>query len=132
MRVLLVEDDPTTLQSIKMMLESEGMVVDSEGAVTVALDLSITPELRREGLAREVINRTQNLRKERGLELDDRIGIVLRADGELLASIREHWPLIRSEVLCTDEHPDFDADLIEGESFDIDGDRLELSLAKKV
>ena len=110
---------------------AEGMVVDSDGRVTVALDLSITPELRREGLAREVINRTQNLRKERGLELDDRIRLGLRASGELEQSIREYWSLIRDEVLCLDAEPVFEAAPTDAQSFDVEGEALEISLRRE-
>ena len=84
----------------------EGVVVETEGGVTVALDLTLSPELVREGLAREVVNRVQNLRKERGLELDDRIELDARAQGELGAALVEHWALIATEVLATNAAPD--------------------------
>jgi len=59
-----------------------GWLVASEGALTIALDVEITPELRREGLARELVNRIQNLRKTAGFEVTDRIDTVIYADSE--------------------------------------------------
>jgi isoleucyl-tRNA synthetase len=79
-----------------------GWSVASDGGETVALDLDVTPELRREGLAREVIRLVQDARKADGLEVSDRI--VLRWDApdpELAAALTEHGQLIAGEVLAT-------------------------------
>ena len=62
-----------------------GWQVASEGSLTVALDIEVTPELRREGLARELVNRIQNLRKSSGFEVTDRIHTVIYADDAFLA-----------------------------------------------
>jgi isoleucyl-tRNA synthetase len=80
-----------------------GWTVASEGEETVALEVTITPELRREGLAREVIRVVQDARKADGMELADRI--VLRwsaSDPELAAALAEHGDFIASEVLAAD------------------------------
>jgi isoleucyl-tRNA synthetase len=80
-----------------------GWAVASEGEETVALEVTITPELRREGLAREVIRVVQDARKTDGMELADRI--VLRwsaSDPELAAALTEHADFIASEVLAAD------------------------------
>ena len=53
----------------------EGWLVANEGALTVALDVTISEDLRREGIARELINRIQNLRKDSGFEVTDRIDV---------------------------------------------------------
>jgi isoleucyl-tRNA synthetase len=63
-----------------------GWSVASEGGVTVALDITITEELRKEGIARDFVNRVQNLRKDMGLEVLDKIGIEVEKDGELVTS----------------------------------------------
>jgi isoleucyl-tRNA synthetase len=60
----------------------EGWQVASEGSLTVALDIEVTPELRLEGLARELVNRIQNLRKASGFEVTDRIDTVVYASLE--------------------------------------------------
>src|SRR5262249_17954770 len=67
--VILREDVTINAQSI------EGWLVDSADGLTVALDTSLTPELVNEGLAREFVNRVQNMRKDAGLEVTDRIQI---------------------------------------------------------
>lgn len=63
-----------------------GWSVASQGDVTVALDISITDALRREGIARDFVNRIQNLRKDMGLEVLDKIGIEVERDGEFVTS----------------------------------------------
>jgi isoleucyl-tRNA synthetase len=79
----------------------EGWAVAREGE-TVALDLTITPELRRAGLAREAIRAIQETRKSSGLEVSDRIALSWHAtDVEAATAIREHGELIATEVLAT-------------------------------
>ncbi|MBL1066786.1 isoleucine--tRNA ligase [Streptomyces sp. 7-21] len=81
----------------------EGWSVASDAGATVALDLEITPELRRAGLARDVIRLIQEARKNSGLEVTDRITVRWRAsDDELSRAVAEHQALISSEVLATD------------------------------
>jgi isoleucyl-tRNA synthetase len=78
-----------------------GWAVASGQGETVALDLEITPELRRAGLAREVVRLVQEARKSSGLEVTDRIALRWEADGELAEALREHEGLVSSEVLAT-------------------------------
>jgi isoleucyl-tRNA synthetase len=63
-----------------------GWAVATEGGITVALDINITEELRKEGIARDFVNRIQNLRKDMGLEVLDKINIEVERDGELVTS----------------------------------------------
>ncbi|NHB85243.1 isoleucine--tRNA ligase [Tessaracoccus sp. HDW20] len=97
----------------------EGWSVVNEQGETVALDLELTPELIRSGQAREVIRFVQEARKRAGLEVSDRIRIVLEAAPELAEAIAVHRDLIAAEVLAvellqdevdapTDEDPDLD------------------------
>ena len=65
------------------------------------MDVEITPDLRAEGLAREVVRAVQEARKEAGLEIADRIGLWLEADGELAEAVRAHEAWIMGEVLAT-------------------------------
>jgi isoleucyl-tRNA synthetase len=75
--------------------------VATEGGETVALEVTITPELRREGLAREVIRLIQDERKNAGLEVSDRIALWWDAAGDdLAAALTEHGPMISGEVLA--------------------------------
>ncbi len=79
----------------------EGWSVVNEQGETVALDLEITPELRRAGLAREVIRKVQEARKAAGFDVSDRISLSWHAAGEVGEAVREHRELIASEVLAT-------------------------------
>jgi isoleucyl-tRNA synthetase len=94
-----------------------GWGIASEAGVTVALELEVTPELRREGLAREVIRVVQDARKAAGLEVTDRIELGLRATGEVAAAIELHRETIAGETLATS---------IAAE--DVDGERQETTL----
>ena len=73
----------------------------NEQGETVALDLQLTPELVRAGLAREVIRAVQDARKDTGLEVTDRISLVWSASGELADAVREHATSIADQVLAT-------------------------------
>jgi isoleucyl-tRNA synthetase len=79
----------------------EGWAVLNEQGETVALDLEITPELRRAGLAREVIRLIQETRKNSGFDVSDRIALTWKAAGEMEEAILEHRELIAREVLAT-------------------------------
>jgi isoleucyl-tRNA synthetase len=79
----------------------EGWAVLNEQGETVALDLEVTPELRRAGLAREVIRLIQETRKTSGFEVSDRIALTWAAEGELAEAVRDHQELIAREVLAT-------------------------------
>ncbi|WP_420128206.1 isoleucine--tRNA ligase [Longimicrobium sp.] len=73
-----------------------------EGGFTVALDPTITPELRLEGLARELVNRVQNLRKETGLQVQDRIRLGIFGDGEILDVSRQWGEFVAGETLAVE------------------------------
>ena len=77
-----------------------GWLVASEGDVTVALDININDELRLEGIAREFVNRIQNLRKELGFDVTDRIKIEYQGDKEIIKSASLHHDYICNEVLA--------------------------------
>ncbi len=78
-----------------------GWTVTSDGKTTVALDLTLTEELKSEGIAREFINRIQNLRKEKDFDLTDRITIFLEKNSPFLEDIRKNEEYISSEVLSS-------------------------------
>jgi isoleucyl-tRNA synthetase len=79
----------------------EGYEVEAEAGHAVALQLELDDELRREGLAREIVHAVQNARKAAGLDISDRIELSLGGDEELLAAAREHEPYLTGEVLAT-------------------------------
>jgi len=79
----------------------DGYEVEAEAGHAVALRLELDDELRREGLAREIVHAVQNARKAAGLDISDRIELNLGGDDELLAAARAHEPYIAGEVLAT-------------------------------
>lgn len=77
-----------------------GWVVANEGVLTVALDVTVTEELKREGIARELKKRIQDVRKLMGLEITDRINVRLSSDPETDEAVREYEEWIKSQVLA--------------------------------
>jgi isoleucyl-tRNA synthetase len=76
------------------------LAIAAEGGFTVALDPAVTPELRSEGLSRELVNRVQRLRKDAGLEVADRIRLGVAGGAEVLGVVAEHRDFIAGEVLA--------------------------------
>ncbi|MCO5267277.1 MAG: isoleucine--tRNA ligase [Brumimicrobium sp.] len=79
-----------------------GWLVTSEGGITVAMDITITPALKQEGIARELVNRIQNFRKEAGFEVTDKIVITIDTTPEISDAITNNKTYISSEVLAND------------------------------
>ena len=78
-----------------------GWLVANNGVITIALDIELTPALIEEGIARELINRIQNLRKSSGLEITDRIAVQLEKREEIAAAVTNCNEYIASQVLAT-------------------------------
>ncbi|MGB9723658.1 MAG: isoleucine--tRNA ligase [Chloroflexia bacterium] len=99
---LVVDGEEVELLPAEVLIQEEpreGLAVASERGLTVAVDTRMTPELRAEGLAREVVRRIQNLRKEAGFNLDDRIETVYQAGGELAEAVAAWQEYIAAETL---------------------------------
>jgi isoleucyl-tRNA synthetase len=79
----------------------EGYQVERSGTHAVALNLTLDDELRREGLAREVVHAVQSARKAAGLNVEDRIALTLGGDEELLEATRAHEEYVTGETLAT-------------------------------
>jgi isoleucyl-tRNA synthetase len=94
--ILGLDDVEITSQDI------EGWLVANEDALTVALDVTISEDLRREGVARELVNRIQNLRKDSGFEVTDRIDVQLQNDPQVAAAVASNEAYIKSETLTDD------------------------------
>ncbi len=77
----------------------EGWLVANEGTLTVALDVTITDELRKEGIARELVNRIQNFRKDSGFEVTDRIDVKLQKDEQIVNAVGNNLEYIKTETL---------------------------------
>ena len=100
-----LEGQPIKVEAADVEIISEdipGWLVSNEGNLTVALEVELTEELRREGMARELINRIQNLRKETGLEITDRISVVIEPHAEAAAAVESFGELIKAQVLAND------------------------------
>ncbi|WP_299113801.1 isoleucine--tRNA ligase [uncultured Winogradskyella sp.] len=80
----------------------EGWLVANEGPLTVALDVTINEDLRREGIARELVNRIQNLRKDSGFEVTDRIDVQLLSNSDIIAAVNDNEAYIKTETLTND------------------------------
>ena len=90
---LAPEDVEITSQDI------EGWLVASSGSLTVALDVTLTDELKNEGIARELVNRIQNLRKDSGFEVTDKIEVQLQRDGKVEQAVNDNLEYIKMETL---------------------------------
>ncbi|WP_156306585.1 isoleucine--tRNA ligase [Sphingobacterium endophyticum] len=106
----------------------EGWQVANLGKLTVALDVHITAALKSEGMARELINRIQNLRKEKGFEVTDRINVTLSQNTEIQQAVDNNFSYICTEILA--DKLNFDSGLANGETIEIDGENLLLSIDK--
>jgi isoleucyl-tRNA synthetase len=104
----------------------EGYEVEAEAGHAVALQLELDDELRREGLAREIVHAVQNARKEAGLEVTDRIELELAGDEELLAAARAHEEYLAGEVLA--KSVAYDAS--DGAVATIEGRELRIALSR--
>ena len=94
--ILQLEDVEISSQDI------EGWLVASSGALTVALDVTIDEDLRQEGIARELVNRIQNLRKESGLDVTDKIHIRILKDGLIEKAVERNKNYIMNETLTAE------------------------------
>ena len=106
-----------------------GWSVASENGITVALDVTITDDLRKEGIARDVVNRIQNLRKEMGLDVQDKIRIYVEDKDELLNSALQ----MNKEYICTETQAlelGFMDNLPDGRKYDMDGLEINLKIEK--
>lgn len=106
----------------------EGWQVANLGRLTVALDVNISAELKDEGMARELINRIQNLRKDKGFEVTDRINVTLSQNTEIQQAVDNNFSYICTEILA--DSLKFDSALANGDAIEIDGENLLLSIEK--
>ena len=94
---------PAEIEAGEVEIYSEdipGWVVSNEGVLTVALDVTVTEELRREGIARELVSKIQNIRKSSGFEISDRIAVTITSNENSDAAIEEHKAYICNQVLA--------------------------------
>lgn len=109
-----------------------GWLVANEGNLTLALDVTISDELRQEGIARDIVNRVQNLRKGRDYDITDRINITIDGDAQTSEAVLCFKEYIKHQVLADSIEVASDIDVKEDEIFDIDGItvKVKVDLAK--
>ena len=129
---LAVEGESITVERADVEIVSEdipGWVVANEGALTVALDIEVTDDLRREGLAREMVKRIQAYRKDNGFEITDHINIVMQTGDAAMCEAVEAF----REYICTQVLADsftFAADVADAAAFDFDGTIINVNISK--
>ena len=89
------------LEDVEILSEDiPGWQVANQGKLTVALDITLSDALKEKGLARELVNRIQNIRKDKGFEITDRINVKIKGSEEVQRSIKNNFDYIRSEILA--------------------------------
>ncbi|TCK83419.1 isoleucine--tRNA ligase [Albibacterium bauzanense] len=118
------------LEDVEIVAEDvEGWQVANLGKLTVALDVHISPELKQEGIARELVNRIQNLRKTLGLEVTDKIIVNISYQTEICEAVENNLSYIRNEILA--EELSYQNDLNIGEEVSIEDWKIKINIQKK-
>ena len=129
---MLIGDEPLILQVSEVEISSEdipGWMVANKDSLTVALDVTITPELLNEGNARELVNRIQKIRKDQGFELTDRI-LVMVSDHEIIReSVAQFNNYICAEILA--EKLELVSEIPNGTEIEINDIPLKVYVTKK-
>ncbi|HUQ65587.1 MAG TPA: isoleucine--tRNA ligase [Flavitalea sp.] len=129
---LLIDNEPVILQAQEVEISGEdipGWMVANKDALTVALDVNVTPILVSEGNARELVNRVQKIRKDSGLELTDRIVVKLSEHGELKDSIARFNNYICAEILA--DQLEMVSELAEGTEVEVNDIPVKVFVSKK-
>jgi len=98
-----INENNVTLSAQEVAITSQdipGWLVASSDGITVALDITISEELKREGIARELVNRIQNIRKDSGFEVTDKIKIQIQTESEIAVAITDNLEYIKTETLA--------------------------------
>ncbi|HVN47239.1 MAG TPA: DUF5915 domain-containing protein, partial [Bacteroidota bacterium] len=110
----------------------QGWLVETDGSVTVALDTELTDALVSEGLAREFVNRIQNLRKDSGFEVTDRVRIYHMSSPRLTAALAQMTEYIQQETLAVEVNAVSSGDIVNhaAKAEDINGEQTSLAVEK--
>lgn len=129
---LQIDNEPLILQVNEVEITSEdipGWMVANKDALTVALDVTVTPELVSEGNARELVNRIQKIRKDSGYELTDRILVKVTEHHELRQSIAQFNNYICAEILA--DQLEMVSELAEGTEVEVNDIPVKVFVSKK-
>ena len=130
---LQIDGAPLRIEAADVEIFSEdipGWLVANDGSLTVALEVTITEDLRREGIARDIINRIQNIRKDRGFEITDRITLVFAPDATVEGVLKDYAEYISAQVLATALTVATPDDAQDVENLDIDGLAVKVHISK--
>ncbi len=128
---VFINEKNTTLALDDVIISSqdiEGWLVANADGVTVALDVTITPDLKNEGISRELVNRIQNLRKDSGFEVTDRIEVTIQENERLKEAVSQNLKYIKEETLT--EVLQFQPQIIEGMEIAFDDIETQISIKK--
>jgi isoleucyl-tRNA synthetase len=106
----------------------EGWLVANSNGITVALDITITEELKQEGIARELVNRIQNIRKDSGFEVTDKIQVYLQNNETLQKAVQANEEYIKSETLT--ESLFFEENVNDGTEIEFDDIKTKITITK--
>jgi len=121
----LTDEDVEIIRS-----EKEGLAVESDGSITVALDTRLTTELKDEGFAREIVNKVQNMRKTSGLDVTDNIAVRVCSSERLQQAVTRHGDFICRETLARQLDFVEIGDLTEPTKWNINGETASIEVAK--
>ena len=130
--ILNIDGDLITLLLSEVEIAADdipGWSVANKGSLTVALDITLSDELKREGEAREFVNRIQNIRKDSGFALTDRIVVKVAKNNDIVNSINEFKNYICAEILA--DNIDFALDFPDGIEIEVNDISLKVSVTKK-
>ncbi|SRX52430.1 Isoleucine--tRNA ligase [Aequorivita sp. CIP111184] len=128
---VFINEKNTTLALDDVIISSqdiEGWLVANADGVTVALDVTITPDLKNEGISRELVNRIQNLRKDNGFEVTDRIEVILQDNEKLKEAVDQNLQYIKEETLT--EVLQFQPQIVNGTDIAFDEIETRISIKK--
>ena len=127
--VIAGKDVTLSLEDVEISSQDiEGWLVANSNGITVALDITISDELRKEGVARELVNRIQNIRKDSGFEVTDKIKVYLQSNAVLEAAVNENKGYIQSETLT--EELVFDTQIENGTEIEFDDIKTKITITK--
>ena len=127
---LQISTGEITLMEEDLLIETqqkENFYTISDNLVTVAIDITLTPELEEEGMVREVISKIQNMRKDSGFEVMDRINVTISGDADVTALVIKNADEIKSEVLADSIAQ---ADTVSGKEWNINGKQIAIQVEK--
>lgn len=128
---VVVNEKNTTLTIDDVVISSqdiEGWLVANANGITVALDVTVTPSLKNEGIARELVNRIQNLRKDSGFEVTDKVAVTLQEEKTLIPAVNDNLDYIKQETLT--EVLEFQPQVDKGTEITFDGIETRLQIKK--